>query len=239
VIVIPDDDPVAIDSWRVMIQLGEKVPKGWTLVGAQMVALHAYEHNEQPPRLSPDFDVVANVRLIQDQTRRIARVLEDEIHFRLVAPDDQGVAHRFARGQLSIDLLAADNLGEHADLTTIPTARTIQVPGSTQALRRTELVEIEVDGTTGLVPRPNLLGAIIIKCRAIDVDDAPNNQRLDFAFLMSLVRNPRAYQEGITSGDRRYLRGKAALFEPDHPIWVGFEHEAADRAQRAFAVFTS
>jgi hypothetical protein len=239
VIAIPDNDPVAIDSWLVMIQLVEKVPKGWTLIGAQMVALHAYEHSRQPPRLSPDFDVVANVRLVQDQTQLIARVLKEELGFKLVDPDDQGVAHRFTRGQLSVDLLAADNVGERADLTTIPTARTIEVPGSSQALRRTELVEIEIDGTKGFIPRPDLLGAIIVKCRAIDVDDAPNSQRLDFAFLMSLVRRPRDFRDALTNGDRRYLRSKAGLFETGHPVWIGFDPEDAERAQRAFIVFTA
>jgi hypothetical protein len=83
VIVIDDDDPVAIESWRVMLQLVEKVPEGWTLIGAQMVALHAYEQGRERIRLSPDFDVVANVRLVRDQTQRIARILEDELGFRL------------------------------------------------------------------------------------------------------------------------------------------------------------
>jgi hypothetical protein len=238
VIVIPEDDPVAIDSWRVMLELSTKIPKGWTLIGAQMVALHAYEHGRQPPRFSPDFDIVANVRLVQDQTRRIARVLERDLGFRLSDPDDQGIAHRFRRGQLSVDLLAPDGIGDRADLTTIPTARTIPVPGSTQALQRTELVEIEIGGTAGSVPRPSLLAAIIVKCRAIDVDDAPNSQRVDFIFLMTLVRSPRRVAESLTTNDRAHLRAKADLFDHDHGIWLGFDAEEAERARRAFAIFT-
>jgi len=43
-----------------------------------------------------------------------------------------------------IDLLAPEGVGEHADLTTTAPGRTLQVPGGTQALSRTELVTVQV-----------------------------------------------------------------------------------------------
>src|SRR5205814_7329496 len=39
----------------------------------------------------------------------------------------------------------------------------------------------------GDAPRPNLLGAILVKTRAVDIDDVPENQRLDLALLLSFV----------------------------------------------------
>lgn len=58
------------------------------------------------------------------------------------------------------------------------------VPGGTQALRRTELVEVAIGAHRGQIPRPSLLGALIIKARAVEVDDVPENQREDVAFLL-------------------------------------------------------
>src|SRR6267154_1243407 len=48
-----------------------------------------------------------------------------------------------------------------ADLTTSPPGRTIQVPSGTQALHRSEYVQVQVEGRIGRIPRPSLLAAII------------------------------------------------------------------------------
>lgn len=61
--------------WETLIDLQEQQPDGWTLIGAQMVALHAMEYDRMPPRRSQDADVLANVRAIQDATRRLSQVL--------------------------------------------------------------------------------------------------------------------------------------------------------------------
>ena len=66
------------------------------------------------------------------------------------------------------------------------------MPGGSQALRRTELIEVAVGDTRGVLPRPDLLGAILVKTRAIAVDDAKDSQRLDVAFLLTLVPRPRS-----------------------------------------------
>ena len=83
-----------------------------------------------------------------------------------------------------IDLLAPEGLGP---VTTTPPGRTVQVPGGTQALDRTALLPVEHAGQRGLVPRPSLLGAIVVKAAAISVDDLPRAQEHDLALLLSLV----------------------------------------------------
>jgi type IV secretory pathway TrbD component len=66
-----------------------------------------------------------------------------------------------------MDVLAPDNVGPRANLTTTPPGRTVEVPGGTQALHRVEEVEVVLaGGSRGLVPRPDLLGAIVIKAGA-------------------------------------------------------------------------
>lgn len=69
------------------------------------------------------------------------------------------------------------------------------------------------------MPRPALLGAIIAKALAVDVDDAPDAQRLDLAFLLSLVDEPLDLATQMSPKDRRRLRVGTELADPQHPDW--------------------
>lgn len=93
---------------------------------------------------------------------------------------------------MSVDVLAPEGLGSRTDLTTTPPGRTLQVGGGTQALERTELVPVRFGDREGHVPRPSLLGAMIGKAIAVDVDDVPDAQRFDLAMLLTLVDDPMA-----------------------------------------------
>ena len=63
----------------------------------------------------------------------------------------------------------------------------------------------------GLVPRPSLLGAIVGKSVAVDVDDVPDAQRLDLALLLSLVGDPIELAEQLTKKDRQRLRARTEM----------------------------
>lgn len=221
--------------WETLIDLQQLEPAGWTLIGAQMVTLHALERGRTPPRRSEDADVLANVRAMHDATRRLSKLLEQQ-GFAMDPPNLVGVSHRFRSGRVTIDLLAPDGLGERADLGTIPPAHTLEVPGGTQALGRTERVEVAIGSLAGFVPRPNLLGAIVLKARAVDVDDVPANQREDLAFLLSLVDSPRSLAEHMTKGDRRAVKAREELLDERHPAWLAIDD--ADTAQRALRVLS-
>jgi len=221
--------------WETLIRLMQLQPTGWTLIGAQMVALHGLEHDKEPPRRSIDLDVLANVRAIQNATRRLARLLEQE-GFKMDPPNLDGVSHRFRSQRVSVDLLAPDGLGDNADLGTIPPAHTLQVPGGTQALYRTEVIEVSIGALHGAVPRPSLLGAVVLKARAVDVDDVPDNQREDLVFLLSLLANPRSLVKQITRGDRRALRARSELLDSRHPAWLAIDdRETGQRALRVLS----
>ena len=229
-----DDQTHAI--WQALIDLGRHQPRGWTLIGAQMVALHAAEHNRAGPRSSRDADVLVNVRLVQDGTQLLSRTLM-QLGFQFLGAGPEGIGHRFRRGPAEIDILAPDGLGRRTELTTLPPARTVSVPGGAQALARTEIVDVSIAGDAGIIPRPNLLGAILLKCRAIDVDDAPNSQRLDLASLLSLANNPRVLATDVTLNERRWLRRRTDLLNPEAPAWrsLGHEAETAHSALRILA----
>lgn len=86
------------EMWQVLFELAEQYPTGWTLIGAQMVALHGAENGRVPPRSSEDADVLVNARLLEPKPEHLARAL---LHRRFevdVAASE--TAHRFRRGRV-------------------------------------------------------------------------------------------------------------------------------------------
>jgi hypothetical protein len=136
---------------------------------------------------------------------------------------------------VTIDIFAPEGLGERTDLTTTPPGRT---PGGTQALERTQLVPVATATRTGHVPRPSLLGAVVGKAMAVAVDDAPNAQRLDFVFLLSLIADPFALADQLTAKDRRRISARKELLEGEHRVWGDLDVDARDRARAALRVLT-
>jgi hypothetical protein len=215
------------------MSLAERQPAGWTLIGAQMVALHGFEHGRTPPRSSRDADILINVRVVPQGTRQFARLLQTA-GFELDPPDLDDFGHRFRNDRVILDVLAPDGLGERADLTLIPPVRTVPVPGGSLALRRSEMVDVELGERRGHIPRPDLLGAVLVKARAVKVDDVPDAQRLDLAFLLTLMQSPRQLAEQLKDSERGWLEGCAELMDLQHPAW--FQVEEAEIGQRAFRV---
>jgi hypothetical protein len=224
------------DLWVRLLELATAQPRGWTLVGAQMVALHAYERGRQPPRGSLDADVLANVRAVADATARLSSwLVAHGMHVDGVSAD--GIGHRFtdARGRVTIDVLAPDGLApQRARLLTVPPARTVCVPGGTQALQRSELVDVRLGERRGRLPRPDLLGAILIKSRAVEVDDAPEAQLGDVAFLLTLVEDPRALSTRLRGRERSWLRRRRELLDRAAACWRPLPPDDAENGHFAF-----
>jgi hypothetical protein len=226
------------ELWDTLLELCAVRPGEWTLVGGQMVFMHALEHGVAPPRVSTDLDIVVNARVVSGAVAAFAAELEAR-GFVVDGMSPEGLAHRYRRAGVSIDVLAPDGLGGRTNLTTTPPGRTLQVPGGTQALDRTELVPVAAPTRAGHVPRPSLLGAIVGKALAVRVDDVPEAQRLDLAFLLSLVDDPFTMAAQLTSTDRRRLRARRELADPEHRVWRLLEPNASSRARAALRVLQS
>ncbi len=219
--------------WTTLMEVCETFPAYWTLIGGQMVLLHAIEHGRTPPRVSTDLDALVNARILG--VPRFVNQLEG-IGFALEGISTDGRAHRYNREGVSVDVLAPEGLGPRTDLSTTPPGRTIQVPGGTQALSRTELLPISFAGASGLVPRPSLLGAVIAKAVAVGLDGKSGIHRQDLAFLLSLVGEPMEMAETMTQKDRKRLLARSELLDEEHRAWASLTGLHADNAQAALRI---
>jgi hypothetical protein len=219
---LPVDLPIEPDDnaalWRELLDLADVMPVPWVLIGAQMVVLHVRNADGQEPRASRDGDVLVNVRQTPAGTRILAEHL-GERGFEMQGPSRQGLGHEFRREGVAIDILAPDNLGVRARLETLNSARTVSVPGGTQALSRAERIDVRIDQRTGSIPVPNLLGAIILKFEAIAIDDVPDAQRADVAALLSLVSDVESLIDDLKPAERRLLQRYPEFGDAENPLY--------------------
>jgi hypothetical protein len=236
---LTDMDPASGAVWDALLDLSARQPRGWTLVGAQMVILLGHESGRVLPRATADADLVVDVRSVRGGTAQLSSLLVD-IGFELEGVDAFGVGHRFGKGDARIDVLAPDGLPKSNKrlTTTIPPAHTVSVPGGTQALHRTRLVDIQRDQRVGQVPCPDLLGAILVKARAVDVADLPEAQLSDLAFLFGLVEDPRRLSTDLQGNERNWLKRRAELLNRDHPAWRSVPEDAVSDAYIAMRILS-
>jgi len=182
--------------WHVLLNLSEQLTVPWTLVGGQMVLLHAAEHGRVPPQISQDGDLIADVRSEQGAITAVVDLLTGT-GFELDGISPEGLAHRYVRPALprsvAIDVLAPEGLGPNTNLTTTKPGRTVEVPGGTQALERSEQVEVHHENRRALVPRTSLLGAVVGKTAACALPGNNNRHLRDLALLCAGPR-PRPVQ---------------------------------------------
>lgn len=206
--------------WAATLDLSELLARlPWSLVGAQMVILHAFEAGEAPGRSTGDLDLLFDVRAYVGATSEAAERLL-MAGFTHIGPSPDGIAHRFKRGDVVDDALAPDGLGPRTARATIRGARTVQVPGGSQALRRTEVVDVTLDDRVGRLRRPSLLGAILLKVRAVDAaPEEAAKHRGDLAFLLGIVADPRSLAAELSRSERRWLRARSELRDRGHSAW--------------------
>ena len=199
-------------AWDALIHLAPQLGANWTLIGGQMVFLHQAERDlsaSVPLRWTTDLDVVVNLRTSPSELANVHQVLARSGF----AQTPQQIEHRYWRrsDNVTIDLLAPDHLGDH--LPRLGSGHTSQAPGSTQALRRTEWVNVQHADRGAVIPRPNLVGALIIKQATIQAAPGgrePNRHRADVFLLASLLRSTDIATASLTAHERRLVRSAHA-----------------------------
>jgi hypothetical protein len=132
-----------------------------------------------------------------------------------------------------VDLLAPDGL--KSPPATLHNRETVEIPGGTQALRRTEVVTILVPGAEPTqVRRPTLLGAILLKARALTVHRRPHDQAHDLITLLGFVENPRSTRSELRKSEVGWLVEARSNLEFDSPTFLDeFSEEALRRSRTA------
>jgi hypothetical protein len=206
--------------WALTLELSEVLAGlPWTIIGAHMVLLHLAEAGIQTGRTSADVDFLVDVRAVSSASADAStRLVEAGFELSAITPDGRGM--RFERQGLLVDILAPDHLGVRARTDTVDGARTIEVPGGTQALQRSEDIRLAVGKREATVPRPNLLGAILLKSRAVAVSDDRDKHLQDLVRLLDLVRDPGALRREMTRTERAWLARRSELVDPTHSAWA-------------------
>ena len=115
---IPDLGDDFHEMWEELIELAKATDVPWTLIGAQMVALHGWKRNRDQIRQSRDADILVNVRAVTDGTEKLSGVLVKR-DFVFDGTTMEGVGYRFKKRRISLDVLGPDGLGERASLRTL------------------------------------------------------------------------------------------------------------------------
>ena len=131
-----------------------------------------------------------------------------------------GIGHRFVRNGVYVDVLAPDHLGSRAKLDVGEGARTVAVPGGRRVLNHLSSLEVSCGGRRATIPIPTLAGALVAKSAAVTVDDTPTNQRIDLAFLYSLVDDPEAVRTELGAAGRKVLAKRSEFVDRRHEAWL-------------------
>jgi len=231
-------DPDAMEMWRTVAKVAAAFgeDRRWCLVGGLMVALFAIEA-QQTQRATTDIDVLADARARPSGTAWATRRLEAlgaTVHELQRSERERGF--RFDLDGQIVDVLAPDGLGP-SGATTTGKLQTIQIPGGTQALNRTEVVEILIDRDAVMLRRPSLIAAILLKARALRTHARPQDQRYDLITLLGLLDDPRAARTEITSKEIGWMRSISGQLSIDDPaLRESFEATRLRAARAAYRV---
>lgn len=221
-------------AWHTLFDLYEAIPGGWALVGGQMVHLHCWQRDIEPPRVTTDADLIMDIRANRQSLHQISACLA-KLGYVEDGRSPENIGHRWVRDRASFDLLIPEGLSEKAaKATTVTGARTVQVPGGTQALDRAQVVAVQLADRRGFVIRPSLLGALVGKAAALEIPVDPGRERhvIDFATLASLIVDPIGMRALVKPKDKTRVARMIAKADSERSAWQG-----ADARGTAVAAF--
>jgi hypothetical protein len=238
-------EPEAQRLWLLALELAEALgaEQEWTLIGGLMVQLYGLERDDEL-RPTTDIDLLGAARKPPAMTEQIASLLTERGGEVAMPPrSNPAVGYRFELEGEIVEILGPDGLKR--DPKTLDGLTTFQVAGGTQALRRTEVVLVSLDGSPPVaMRRPTLLGAILIKTRAVAKrrKEKFDSDRQDLIRLLSYVEDPRglAGDEQMKSSERKWLRDIEATLDFGDPIFVAlFPVAVLERARQAFRLLSA
>ena len=232
-IVLPAMPVEQTASWLGVLDLFERQPSGWTLIGGQLVHLYCAERGQFASRPTNDIDTVIDVRADPRMLESITTTLVG-LGFEADGISADGAQHRWKRGAASIDVLIPEGAGERTGQRQgVTGSRTVPTAGGTQALQRSEKVAVSLSGREGHILRPTLLGALVVKAATLSNPSDPGKarHRLDFATLARLLTAGDIDRALLTSKDRSRLMAMITAVRSDEALQL--EHpESVDAMLR-------
>ena len=193
--------------WNTLLDL-EDLQHPWVLVGGQMTFLHCVENDYPQRRPTDDGDIVVGVWTRRDALAATSHFLRSKDFTEAKTSD--GYGYRYIHdNKTAIDVLLPEGLERQSTFPTTATGRPgLTTPGANQALTRAERVPINLNGRVGYIRRPTLLGAIVAKANAHQVDSRDKNRHAEDIIALADIasRNPRAALEQARPGDRKVVR---------------------------------
>lgn len=238
VVVLPPMSAAQEQAWAALLDIAERLPSGWCLVGGQMVHLHCVERGVVPQRPTDDADAALDVRSRPAMLAVFTGVLVD-LGFTSAGQSLEGHQHRWVRDSAQIDVLIPRHVGARAAARRgVTGGTTLESPGTQQALDRTETVTVRLGERVGQVLRPDLLGALVGKAAAHTVTQDRHRQRhlLDFVVLCALIRPADRVGVRATRRDRQYLDRMLEVLDADGAAWASIGNGRAGVARLRLAL---
>jgi hypothetical protein len=181
-------------AWRQLIETEPIFPQRWTIIGGQLIYILGLKHGSNPLRVTDDLDVLINVRAKPWAFNRFIEKLTEN-GFSPDLPSADGYQHRWSKGLVQVDVVQPRWIGDRLrSVLKRGGVRNVEIPGAQQAIDRSSYEEFMLpDGTVGFISIPDLLGALVLKGAAFNDDRGKDRERHleDFAFLLTLFRNPK------------------------------------------------
>ncbi len=192
------------EMWGLVAWMTER-SSDWVLIGGLMVASFDVEYGHAW-RPTEDIDSLFDVRHAARGAIRNHVTELREAGFEFVL-GREALGHRLRRGDLILDVLATEHFPADPLVSLDPRLETFQTPGGSQAIKRREVVTASFRGREFLLPRPNLLGATILKAAASATANRPKDHR-DFAHLVAKIADPMSLRSELSGPERRLLTSR-------------------------------
>lgn len=221
----------------------------WTLVGGLMTQLHGIHRGITDLRPTLDVDMALHI-----ETARVAaeaaRALESlGYEFAPSIDDRNDTAHRFTRGNSTIDLVTGSDvvdvlIADHPAPRVIERLRgrkMVAIEGGTQALKRTVNARLEITpGRVTTISVPSPFAAAILKAAAY-LSDSRNEERhlRDAALLLAVIDDPYAERTRFAGSDRQRLSALAKALRDDAREWRVLPEPWRTNGQTALRILTA
>jgi len=209
----------------------------WILVGGLMVQAHAYRANIPPSRTTKDVDMVVDVITARASVQAVAGQLQ-AIGFVAQPPlAAKGPAYRYSRGKEQIDLMVPSELppGIQPRLMMRPA---FGVVAGRQAIRRRDTFVVRTGTTAGArtvtFGAPDVLGALVAKGAAYEVDQRDSGRHLeDAAVLLASIEAVGRLELGdLSKNDRKHLTRVSSMLPDSAAAWRELDDTNRLRGQR-------